>query len=118
MKATICISRIMLIMLVVLCSAASLACHRDDYVTYEATGNADLVDITVVNDSGGTEQYNDVPLPWRMDYGGFEFSQPYMYVYNNGESGSITISIKINGKIARTASCSGPYASATLYVDK
>jgi hypothetical protein len=117
-KATIFVSRIMLIALVILCSIASLACERNDYVIYEATGDADSVDITVVNHLGGTEQFNDVPLPWRLEFGGFEFDQPYMYVYNNGDSGSIRINIYINGKLAKTAGCSGPYANTSLYVDK
>ena len=39
-----------------------------DNVTYEVTGDAESVDVTLSNDNGGQEQYNDVPLPFRMDY--------------------------------------------------
>lgn len=112
------ILRILPALFVILLCAAGLACQRNVNVTYEATGDAETVDITVTNDMGSTEQYNDVPLPWRMDYDGFVASQPYIYAYNNGDVGSIKISIYINGKLAKTATCSGPYANTTVYVDR
>jgi len=87
-------------------------------MTYEVTGDADSVDVMVNNDGGGSEQYNDVPLPGRMDYGGYDDSYVYLYAYNRGDSGTIHLSIYVNRKIFKTATCSGPYCSAVVTGDK
>jgi hypothetical protein len=97
---------------------AAAACDENDNVTYEVTGDAESVDVTVFNDMGGQEQYNDVPLPWRMDYGGFKEDYVYLYAYNNGDSGTMTLTIYINGKLFKTATSSGPYTNATVYGNK
>jgi hypothetical protein len=93
----------------------NIACQPNDNVTYEVVGDADSVNIVLSNDTGGTEEYNDVPLPFRMDYGGFNERYVYLYAYNNGDSGSMTLNIYVNGKIFKTASSSGPYTNATVY---
>jgi hypothetical protein len=117
-SATAIISRIVVVSLLVACLAVTLACQRSDNITYEALGDAETVDVTVSNETGGMEQYNDVPLPWRMDFGGFDSAQPYMYVYNNGDRGTVRISIKVNGKVMTSGVCSGPYANTTIYADR
>ncbi len=53
--------------------------------------------------------------PWRMDYGGFEERYVYLYAYNNGDSGTITISIYVNGKLFKTVTSSGPYTNAVVH---
>ena len=110
--------RIFLILSILLVSGISMACHQNDVVRYEVTGNADSVDITVNTDTGGTEQYNDVGLPWRMEYGGFSESYVYIYAHNNGDYGTINIFIYVNGKLFRSATSSGPYSYAVVYGDK
>jgi hypothetical protein len=110
--------RIFAILSILLISAAGMACHQNDVVRYEVTGNADSVDITVNTDSGGTEQYNDVGVPWRMEYGGFSESYTYIYAHNNGDYGTINIFIYVNGKLFRSATSSGPYCYAVVYGDK
>ena len=96
----------------------NIACQPMDNVTYEVTGDAESVDVSLSNDDGGYEQYNDVPLPFRMDYGGFNERYVYLYAYNNGDSGTITISIYVNGKLFKTATSSGPYTNAVVYGNK
>jgi len=103
---------------VMICIGTNIACQPMDNVTYEVTGDADSVDVTLSNDTGGQEQYNDVPLPFRMDYGGFNERYVYLYAYNNGDSGTITISIYVNGNLFKTATSSGPYTNAVVYGNK
>jgi len=109
---TICIIVVLLSMMLI---GTNIACQPNDNVTYEVTGDADSVDVTLSNDTGGTEQYNDMPLPFRMDYGGFNERYVYLYAYNNGDNGTITLSIYVNGKLFKTATSSGPYTNATVY---
>ena len=97
---------------------ANLACQNYDNVTYEVTGDTESVDIMVTNDNGGTEQYNDVPLPWRMDYGGFDQSYVYLYAYNRGDSGTINLAIYVNGQRKFTAYSSVPYGNAVATGNK
>jgi hypothetical protein len=117
-KRTGILVRIFAILSILLVAGASMACHQNDVVRYEVTGNADSVDITVYTDTGGTEQYNDVGVPWRMEYGGFSESYVYIYAHNNGDYGTINIFIYVNGKLFRSATSSGPYCYAVVYGDK
>ncbi|MHB8086256.1 MAG: MmpS family transport accessory protein [Dehalococcoidia bacterium] len=94
------------------------ACHQSDTVMYEVVGTATAVDIQLTNPAGGTDEYQDVGLPWRFTYGGFDNSQAYIYAHNNTEDGSITVNIYVNGKIERTATSSGSYATAVTYWDR
>jgi hypothetical protein len=117
-KAIWITTRIILVLFLMICLVINVACKPEDNVTYEVTGDAESVNVTVSNDNGGQEQYNDIPLPWRIDYGGFEESYVYLYAYNNGDSGTITISIYVNGKLFKTATSSGPYTNAVVYGNK
>lgn len=90
----------------------------NDNVTYEVTGDADSVNVVLNNDMGGSETYNDVPLPFRMDYGGFNERYVYLYAYNTGESGTIKVNIYVNGKLFKTATSSGPYTTAIVEGNK
>jgi hypothetical protein len=94
---------------------SSISCQPNDNITYEVVGDADSINVVLSNDTGGTETYNDVPLPFSMDYGGFNERYVYLYAYNNGDSGDMTLNIYVNGKLFKTASSSGPYGNATVY---
>jgi hypothetical protein len=99
--------------------SANTACQPpNDNVTYEVIGNADSVNVVLNNDMGGSETYNDVPLPFRMDYGGFNERYVYLYAYNTGETGTITVNIYVNGKLFKTATGSGPYTTAIVEGNK
>jgi len=106
--------RIAVILFLVVCMCISAACQRNDNVTYEVTGDAESVDITLTNSTGDTEQYNDVPLPFRMDFGGHSDSDVYLYAYNRGESGSINLNVYVNGQLFKSAYSSGPYVNAVV----
>ena len=100
------------------CLTISTACTHNDVVMYEVVGTAAAVDIQITNPSGGTDAYQDMSLPWRFSYGGFDNTQAYIYAHNNTEEGSITVNIYVNGELVRTATSSGPYQTAVTYWDR
>lgn len=82
-------------------------------VIYEITGTAKEVDVTLNNASGGTEQYDDVRLPKKYTY--YYFSDSFLYIsaQNQGDSGSVTVKIYINGRLFKTSRSSGAYVIAS-----
>lgn len=82
-------------------------------VIYEITGTAKEVGVTLSNATGGTEQYSDVSLPKKYTYNSFSDSFLYISAQNQGESGSVTVSIYVNGKLFKTSRSSGAYVIAS-----
>jgi hypothetical protein len=111
-------ARILVILSVMLLAGTNMACHQDDYVVYEVTGDADVVDVLITTDTGGDGKYEAVPLPWRMEFGRFDRSYVYLYAHNNTDSGSINATIYVNGRIFRQAATSRPYDTAVVYGEK
>ncbi|MGA2158390.1 MAG: MmpS family transport accessory protein [Dehalococcoidia bacterium] len=105
-------------LLLLACISLNTACHQNDVVMYEVVGSAPVVDIQVTNPSGATDEFQDVNLPWRFSYEGFENSQAYVYAHNNTEEGGITVNIYVNGKLERTATSTGAYQTAVTYWDR
>jgi hypothetical protein len=90
-----------------------------DSIVYKITGTADSVFVTLSNDSGGTEQYDNVSVPHEYEYEEFDYWFAYISAQNLGESGSVTVSIYLNGRKVKTSTSSGAYviadASLSLY---
>lgn len=82
-------------------------------VIYEITGTAKEVDVTLNNASGGTEQYDDARLPQKYIYYSFSDSFLYISAQNQGDSGSVTVSIYMNGRLFKTSRSSGAYVIAS-----
>ena len=82
-------------------------------VIYKITGTAEEVDVTLSNDTGGTEQYTSVSLPKKYTYTSFDDSFTYISAQNQGASGTVTVSIYVNGELFKTSSSSGAYVIAT-----
>ena len=82
-------------------------------VIYEITGTAERVDVTLSNATGGTEQYSDVPLPKEYSYNSFSDSFVYISAQNQGEYGTVIVSIYVNGVLFKTSTSSGAYVIAT-----
>jgi hypothetical protein len=82
-------------------------------VVYEITGTAKYVDVTLNNSTGGTEQYTNVPIPKRYTYNSFPDYFLYISAQNTGESGTVTVSIYVNGTLFKTSTSSGAYVIAS-----
>jgi hypothetical protein len=82
-------------------------------VLYRITGTASSVDVTLSNATGGTEQYSNVYLPKEYSY--YSFSDDFVYIsaQNQGEYGTVTVSIYVNGNLFKTSTSSGAYVIAT-----
>ena len=82
-------------------------------VEYKISGTAQKVDVTLSNSSGGTEQYDNVYLPHSYKYREFYDSFVYISAQNQGETGSVTVSIYHKGTLFKTSTSSGAYVIAT-----
>ncbi len=71
-------------------------------------------DLTLENDSGGTDQHDNMPLPYRTTWRGFGLGDfVYISAQNQGESGTLACAIYVNGAKVFTASASGAYSICT-----
>ena len=85
-----------------------------DYtVQYKITGSASLVDVTLNNSTGGTEQYDNVPVPKIYSYKYFEDWFLYISAQNQGQTGTVTVSIYYKDNLFKTSTSSGAYVIAT-----
>ncbi len=82
-------------------------------VVYEITGSAKNVDVTLNNTTGGTEQYSNVPVPKQFTYSNFTDNFLYISAQNQGEYGSVTVTIYIDGKLFKTSTSVGAYVIAS-----
>ena len=108
------IARILLITCLALASVSALSCQKNDRVVYEVTGNADSVDIKISDDGGEYEDFQEVSLPWRMEYGSFPDDYLYLYAYNRGDSGIITATIYVNGQVYKSTTSSNAFSSVVV----
>lgn len=82
-------------------------------VVYEITGSASYASATLSNREGGTEQYSRVAIPWRYTDKSFFGSFLYISAQNQGEYGTVTVSIYVDDKLYKTSTSSGAYVIAT-----
>lgn len=82
-------------------------------VEYRVTGTAVMVDLTISNESEGTEQFSNARLPWSKNFVGTKGNFIYVSAQNTGSSGSVTAAIYINGSIFKTSTSNGAYVIAT-----
>lgn len=87
-------------------------------VEYEITGSAQSVSVTLENATGGTEQESTVYLPHTYTYDQFPGSFLYISAQNNGEAGSVTVTIRVNGNVIKTSTSSGAYVIASASASK
>jgi len=80
---------------------------------YKVTGSANTVDVTYSNESEGTSQESNVSIPWTYSFEGEEGQFVYISAQNQGETGSVTVTIYRNGKKIETSTSNGAYVIAT-----
>ncbi len=87
-------------------------------VTYEVTGTARSVSVTYQNGDGGTQQESDRAVPWRRSFVMSTGDFVYISAQNQGEYGTVTVTIRVGDHVAKTSTSSGAYviadASGTL----
>jgi len=83
-------------------------------VRYEVTGSAELVNITYQNDSGGISQVTSMPLPWSLSFSGDPADYVYLSAQNQGETGSVTVTIFKDGDVFKRASSEGSHVIASV----
>jgi len=82
-------------------------------VEYEITGTATSVSVTLQNETGGTEQYSDVSVPHTYTFNSYTDWFLYISAQNQGGSGSVTVTIYVDGEVFKTSTSSGAYVIAS-----
>ena len=105
-------------LIVCLCGLFSLGAECDSttsaaVVEYSITGTASTVFVSLNNATGGTEQFGNVSVPHTYRYDNFTDWFLYISAQNQGESGSVTVTIYLNGEIVKTSTSEGAYVIAT-----
>ncbi|MCD4707723.1 MAG: MmpS family protein [Candidatus Sabulitectum sp.] len=83
-------------------------------VKYEVVGSAETVNITFENGSGGISQMANVALPWSHSFSADSDDYVYLYAQNQGETGSITVTIYKDGDVFKRATSEGAYVVASV----
>lgn len=87
-----------------------LAAHPK--VTYSVTGSTRSASLTYTNGSNGTEQ-RTVDLPWSASFEGTPGQHIYLSAQNQEDTGSVRVTISVNGREVKRSDSSGAYAIAT-----
>ena len=82
-------------------------------VEYEITGTASTVSVTLNNATGGTEQYTDVSVPHTYTFEKYTHWFLYVSAQNEADSGSVTVTIYLDGEVVATSTSSGAYVIAS-----
>jgi hypothetical protein len=82
-------------------------------VQYTVEGWYTGIAVTLNNDTGGTEQYDVGAVSFSKYYPDFQNNFLYISAQNQGNYGSVTVSIYVDGRLYKSASSSGGYVIAT-----
>ncbi len=108
----------MILSLAVFTSLALTGCSNPfDYsiqLRYEVTGSAESADITYENMNGGISQLTGISLPWSTTISADPGDYVYLAALNNGETGSVTVTIYDDGKVFRRATSQGSHVTASV----
>lgn len=107
---------ILVILLVCMVGLIFVGCNdttTSSVVKYEITGTATSVSVTLQNATGGTEQYTSVSVPHTYTFNDYTDWYLYIAAQNEGESGSVTVKILVDGEVIDTATSSGAYVIAS-----
>lgn len=102
--------------LIVVLLASSASCpgpSTTSYsVEYQVTGSASTVFVTYENENGGTSQIASAIVPWSHTFTANSGDFVYISAQNNGDSGSVTVTILEDGNVFKTSTSSGAYVIA------
>jgi hypothetical protein len=111
-KIKFIISLFIIFLLMISCSYRSTD-NEEKVVRYEVTGTARRVNITFINATGETEQFNNIKIPWERNIYPKNGSL-YLSAQNEREHGSVTARIWVNGKIIKESTLSGAYVIVSV----
>lgn len=80
---------------------------------YSITGTAKKVFVTIENEYGNTSQYSDISVPWNYSFEAPDGMWVYCSAQNQGESGSVTVTIYRDNVKFTSSTSSGAYVIAT-----
>ena len=81
-------------------------------IEYKATGTASNVFVTYENEDGGTSQ-KEVSVPWLYSFSAGPGFFVYISAQNQGETGSVTVTIYKSGAVFKTSTSTGAYVIAS-----
>ena len=81
-------------------------------VTYKVSGSASEASMTYSNSSGGTEQKKTY-IPWQTSFTAEPSTFLYVSAQNQGDTGSVTCEIWVDGELYKTSTSSGAYTIAS-----
>jgi hypothetical protein len=90
----------------------------EDFVTnhhslsYEISGTASKVFVTMYTPSGSIEQHDSVYLPRTYNYSTYDYWFSSISAQNLGDSGSVTVKIIVDGVVVKQATSTGAYVIA------
>lgn len=106
-------SRLIAPIIILLFVACSNPLSSSVSVRYKVSGTAESVDITYENADGGTSQLSDEELPWSITFDGNIGDFVYISAQNQGETGTVTVTIYKNGDVYKQSTSEGAYVIAT-----
>ena len=81
-------------------------------IEYKVTGTASTVLVTYQNkDSGTSQEY--VSIPWSYSFSAIPGTFVYISAQNQGDTGSVTVTIYKDSTVLKTSTSSGAYVIAT-----
>ena len=81
-------------------------------VEYQVTGSAATVNITYANAGGGPVKESNVAVPWSHNFTAGSQAGVYISAQNDGESGSVTVTITEDGTVFQTTTSNGAHVTA------
>lgn len=94
-------------------TAASSSVSSTVSVEYRVSGTAGKASVTYSNESGGTEQRQDVTLPWSHFFQKDGRKFLYLSAQNSGSDGSVSVEILVDGVVFKHSESSGAYVIAS-----
>ena len=83
-------------------------------IKYEISGSASSVSVTYSDKNDGTAQISEAYLPWSYEFTATNSHFLYLSAQNNGEYGSVKVTIYIDNVVYKTTSSRGSYVIASV----
>lgn len=109
---------IILLAVIISCDKTPTEPGYEYKVEYAITGTAKTVDVTLNNSGGNTEQFSEVTVPQSYKYETFNDDFLYISAQNQGETGTVIVTIYYEDNPIETANSEGAYVIASASCSK